>query len=675
MKKLLFVILSAFVFTACSTEKSRLNRAMDFALQNKKEFEKVLEHYKNDSLKLKAAEWLISNMIYQISIDSASVGGNQPYYDLLIEYWQQHRNYNDVGTYYLCDSLYKVRNDTLTSIKSRYKKDIESISSQFMIRHIDQSFESWCKYPWSNNVCFEDFCRYILPYKCKSDFWENAFPYLRNQYAYLADSMSNGTIVEVGKFIENDIKTKFRQDGPFMRAHPYMTPTTQSNYIRSMLGECIQANITAALALRSVGIPAIIDYIPYWGNSNSGHSWVKIIGDSTSKLYDNKQIMFSGEQDKLINDMFWFEFIFPSLPGIPEDVNIRSCRTVPKIYRSHFEIINETVSPEDPSIPILFRDTGLEDVTDEYLECSDVVIPLTNNIGTERWAYLCCYDPDNISWVPVAQGQISGKSAIFKTVGQNIVYLPAIYQKGNVIPIGAPFLLTSESRKKELVPADDNHSVMKLYSKVPYRTNVLYWAYSMVNTQFKLANNKNLSDTITVHNIDKIPYYGQQVVIDENKCYRYGIYEFGGHPGFIGELEFWGIDDSGKETKLKGEPIGNPGLYGQTNRELIDGNRVSFFSRDWNKESFVGFDFGRPYRISKIIYHPRSDDNGIVPGEKYELFYWDNEWKSLGQQEGGNDKTLEYYNVPKNLLFRLHNLTRGQENRIFIYEQGKQIFY
>ena len=197
----------------------------------------------------------------------------------------------------------------------------------------------------------------------------------------------------------------------------------------------------------------------------------------------------------------------------------------------------------------------------------------------------------------------------------------------------------------------------------------------MVNTQFKLANNKNLSDTITVHNIDKIPYYGQQVVIDENKCYRYGIYEFGGHPGFIGELEFWGIDDSGKEIKLKGEPIGNPGLYGQTNRELIDGNRISFFSRDWNKESFVGFDFGRPYRISKIIYHPRSDDNGIVPGEKYELFYWDNEWKSLGQQEGGNDKTLEYYNVPKNLLFRLHNLTRGQENRIFIYEQGKQIFY
>lgn len=158
---------------------------------------------------------------------------------------------------------------------------------------------------------------------------------------------------------------------------------------------------------------------------------------------------------------------------------------------------------------------------------------------------------------------------------------------------------------------------------------------------------------------------------------RYAIYDFGDSPyGFIGELEFWGDDGKGQEVRLEGTPIGNHGIYGQTNRELCDGDRVSHFYRDPNGPNYVGFDFGKPCRITRIVYHPRSDDNGIVPGEIYELFCWqDGTWRSLGRQTGREDKTLKYEQAPAHALFRLHNCTRGKENRIFIYRNGKQIFY
>jgi hypothetical protein len=91
---------------------------------------------------------------------------------------------------------------------------------------------------------------------------------------------------------------------------------------------------------------------------------------------------------------------------------------------------------------------------------------------------------------------------------------------------------------------------------------------------------------------------------------------------------------------------------------------------------YIGLDFGRPRRITRIKYNPRSDDNGIVPGELYELYYWDNAgWCSLGKQKGRVDGTLVYTNVPKNALLNLHNHTRGKENRPFTYENGKQIWW
>lgn len=44
-------------------------------------------------------------------------------------------------------------------------------------------------------------------------------------------------------------------------------------------------------------------------------------------------------------------------------------------------------------------------------------------------------------------------------------------------------------------------------------------------------------------------------------------------------------------------------------------------------------------------------------------------------QDGYFEAVLKYDNVPAQALFRLHNRTKGSEERIFTYEDGKQIWW
>ena len=64
----------------------------------------------------------------------------------------------------------------------------------------------------------------------------------------------------------------------------------------------------------------------------------------------------------------------------------------------------------------------------------------------------------------------------------------------------------------------------------------------------------------------------------------------------------------------------------------------------------------------------------IEQGKNYELFYWDNEWVSLGQTIA-DSYILEYPNVPSNALYWLHCVDETKDERIFTYENGKQVFW
>ena len=671
--------LSVWLLVACDNQK--LSPTLQQAGENAQELILVLKHYKNDPQKLEAAKFLISNMLDQISLDSVSVSNAQPYYDFLTDYIKKNGKYRDSRIYYyLCDSLQRTLPDSTKHIAERYVIDDRFLSAHFLINHIENRFNVWQNASWRNHVDFKTFCNYILPYKCHYDYWDNGSAYFQKKYDYILSQYTDSSYIQAGKYLDAIVKNNFQQDGTFFFEYPFMSPTISRNFIMSQLGTCIEANIVTISALRSLGIPATLNFIPYWGNSNAGHHWTEIIGEKSLERYNNQQLPSPKDGKDIINDMFWFKFDCKTTTGIPENIQIRTCRTVPKIYRCNYAIQSENLvlTTSDEDIPDLFTDKGLEDITDNFIECTDVKVTLQKQGKSDKFAYLCCYDPDNLFWTPVAWGKIQQNEVIFKKMGKNIVYLPALFKGETIIPAGDPFLLTDRGDKVIFNGSEEIHSTITLYNKVPYRNHCLYYAYVMLGSRFLVSNRQDLSDTTLLYTIDKIPFYGQEIVLSQKvPPSQYGIYSFNtNNPAFIAELEFWGLNENGEEIPLQGKPFGNPGLFGNTSQEMIDGDRVSFFYGAHDDVGYVGLDFGKPYQITRIKYHPRSDDNNIVPGELYELYYWSiNGWISLGKQIGRDDKTLRYSNIPKNLLLRLHNHTRGKENRIFIYENNKQIYY
>lgn len=86
-------------------------------------------------------------------------------------------------------------------------------------------------------------------------------------------------------------------------------------------------------------------------------------------------------------------------------------------------------------------------------------------------------------------------------------------------------------------------------------------------------------------------------------------------------------------------------------------------------------DFGRPVELERIIYTGRGDGNSIDIGDIYELFYWDSQgWVSLGRKNATNIR-LTYRNVPGGGLYLLRDLTKGKNERIFTYENGRQVWW
>ena len=85
MRVWIFCILSAWILGACNSNRkfsgSLLKATMQQADGNTGELIAVLEHYEDDPQKREAAEFLITNMLDQVGLDSASVSNAQPYYD------------------------------------------------------------------------------------------------------------------------------------------------------------------------------------------------------------------------------------------------------------------------------------------------------------------------------------------------------------------------------------------------------------------------------------------------------------------------------------------------------------------------------------------------------------------------------------------------------------------
>jgi hypothetical protein len=147
------------LFYACSPKNNRLENVLMQAKENREELQKILEYYSKepkDSLKYKAACFLIENMPGHYSIKSTPV--IHAYYDEIDSLAKLY----DFPRHNKKDSLFAIITQKYQNIQLEYIFDIESVSADYLINNIEQSFSLWQNGNWAKHINFEEFCEYII---------------------------------------------------------------------------------------------------------------------------------------------------------------------------------------------------------------------------------------------------------------------------------------------------------------------------------------------------------------------------------------------------------------------------------------------------------------------------------------------------------------------------------
>lgn len=498
----------------------------------------------------------------------------------------------------------------------------------------DMAAMVWNTTPWAKEFGRTVFEEYVLPPRIADEpveyWWRQDIPVRLGLEAEPIDD-----ILSLSRKINSRIHVPVQPD---TWGNPQMG---YSMTIAGNLGKCDDRSILLAMALRSYGIPAAFDYVPNWGRKNNGHSFCSVIRP------DGSPYVFQGREDD------GTEVVFSDIP--------------PKIYRrTFFEQKDNPIYRRrgKESIPDQFMDCRFKDVTVCHnVSCRDISLDIDYTPGN-RLAYLAVFNPQG--WVPVAYGEIKGRKAEFRNVGTDILYLPCIYDGNTFVPVSDPVIVRNDNIEKVTTGGRTEEVILK--RKYPRSDRIVMFAGYMDGGVFEAADNADFSDAEQLFRIDGIPFSRMQAKECVTEC-RYVRYRKPAGVFSIGEMKF--RDCKGNE--LRGRivfPSGFEGLPGMEN--VTDGDPLTYLELTGLTDVWIGVDFGETVRIGSIEFCPRTDDNDISPGDCYELLFWsDSGWESIGITRA-EDYELYFSGVPSGALLWLRNITKGKEERPFLYESGAQ---
>jgi hypothetical protein len=467
MKNIILVLL-CFLCFACSEKyySSEINTVLFMAGDNRSELEKVLNHYSQnlgDSLKLRAAEFLILNMS----------GKYSEYYDAP---WE---NVATASLRWTSSSNKQLIVDTYGLGKIIVEEDLKFITAKYLINNIELAFKVWQEQPWGKHITFGIFCEEILPYRISSEPLENWREKALASFADINHSFRNNPdITAVEACIKvNSLLPKFKPDKDF----PVMN---YSMLMASTRGACDDLSALAAFTMRALGIPVTIDFTPKWLYQNVGHSW-NVVCDSSGK-----HIPFMGTEES---------------PGtLHQGITAIKSKVYRRTFANRHIIETETV---DENIPPVFQQ-NIIDVSSEYGEFADIEIPLrfpaAENTG---YAYLASLGVNQ--WHIAAYGLVEEQKVRFSSAGTKVVYLPVYYSENIQTPANYPFWL-SEDEKINFFEPDTTHLEKIILSDVTIFFNGQIstsdlWCKRMLHGVFEGANCSDFSDATTLYTIKELP--------------------------------------------------------------------------------------------------------------------------------------------------------------------------
>lgn len=557
-------------------------------------------------------------------------------------------------------SLYHLNSDTLEKTLSTIgplltmdlEKDINVISVKDLVDDINLTYSALSKAKWKNKIREADFNNYVLPYKVNKaqlEDWRDSVLIDYGDTAFNFNTITKATeyLVKKTTALRKKIKVIPSTNLPDL---PY------SSLKKIPYGSCKELSDYISFILRAHAIPCVQDFTPNYTNLWSGHYWNAIIDESGNSV----PFVIPLEVDTLGH--------FKS-----------ECYQLGKVYRNTF-----LKNPQSHAVlkglcnylPPVFNNEFVMDVTNEYVKTRNISIPITDKTTNDDIIYLSVYD--NKDWNPIAWGQVveNNRNATFEKIGIGSVYIPVSISTNGKTYLNYPFILTENGKIEIKKPNKDSLISLNILRKYPLVSRIKYFINRMNGGYFEVANKIDFSDSKIIHRIENLEdEYFKEVNINLKKTYRYIRYlSPSGSYCNVGELEFYDRNNN----RLKGEIIANrkthPDFPDRNKGKAFDGDVLTFFHANSADSCWIGMDFKVSQNIGKIRYIPRIGNNIIVPGNVYEVYYWDNRWISLGIKEAKN-YVLIYENVPSNAIYFIHNHSGGKEERIFTYENGKQVWW
>lgn len=642
-----YVSLSLLLLGSCRmpAPTPAIEEALSKAGSNRKELFQVIKHYQNgtDSLKLKAALFLIENMTDKVYFTGKTV---DEYYIFIDSIFQIRQEEYDIPAIY---EEFKGKAKFLEE-KPILNRDIKTLSADYLIQNIEEAFAVW-NYPWNQHLTFEEFCEFILPYRVGSEIPGTWRQFYRERFKPILQSDTIRTAKQACTAINNElIKLPIHIANSSVMPID-LRPGTLANMKFGLCGD--YANL-AVYAMRASGIPVAIEIVPHWGRGNNSHVF-NIIYDNNRTSHD-----FSGAEQN------------------PDEHLIRFKNEIPKVYRKTFGRQNHSLAMlrGNEDVPPFFKNPYITDVTGNYpfIGAKDITIPLPGKTN-RKFAYLCVFDPKG--WIPVGWGNITGDKVQFEAVGPNIVYHAALYANNKLELVGNPFLLDTLGQISYYTPQVEKIDYV-LERKNPKADHLAYLPPLMIGCLFQGADNPDFKNPVTLYTITEEPDFKYITVTSQNTTpVKYVRYQSSDKTwGNMAEVEFYAENS---DNPLKGKVIGDyePSIYYPRYGAdvLFDGDALTFFHSN-DTLSWGGLELEKPTVISKIRYIIRNDDNGIRKGHQYELFYMKKgTWESLGKHIATQDDKLIYKQLPTGALYWLRDYTKGKEERIFEIKDNAIIWH
>jgi Transglutaminase-like superfamily. len=420
MKKLIYILPLFLICIKANTANypANVQNVLQKAGKNRPELEKVLKHYRNDSLKYKAACFLIGNM----DIHTAQS-----------HYWADSINREvkfDELSYPNYETAVKSFNATAAKTKLHpvpvKVPDVESVTAKYLIRNIDQAFEIRQK-PWARNLSFSQFCDYLLSYRVLNEphgEWRNSFRKVFSSYTSPLATKNARTVCTV---LSDSLRKWFTNTYNVHQKNVEPGRLSPQQLLFRRQGMCEDMADWGSYILRSIGIASTVDFTPAWATSTGSHFWNVAFSESGTPIP-----FFMGDDSPN-------EFYMVREPS----------KVLRVTYSNQPSSLAATVGEEE--IPEGFlRNRNYIDVTRDYWKVAHLKVALDSVDLSQKNAYISVFN--GLNWRSVWWSRVEEGNADFSDMSCGVVYLPMYYKNRSLSPAADPVILRPDSSVQVLHP-------------------------------------------------------------------------------------------------------------------------------------------------------------------------------------------------------------------------------